>query len=364
MVNFGKQLSNFFSLDNIFVPYEKDFNSLKDQKKKLLKTGLSFIDESIRGIGENEVFLFGADSGIGKTELASIISTNVAKQGIKTVLFALEAYRGEITNRKKFPQIKKMAKEKLNEHIYQKDWVYGQYQHLVEYEKQLVMDEELKGNLFIRYRTPSENYTIESLSADLDRLVVSKKIEFIVIDHLHHFDLHNDQSENTEMKLLIKKICSLGQMYGLPIVTFGQFKKKQSGEVALCPDYYEFHGTSELYRNVSCVITIAQDYESKMEINENEIAHMSAKEKYEYRQKVFTKHPTFFRIVKGRESNQFRKYLFSTTYDSEKNNYEKNYDIFLLTKGGTKKEEIDTTPIWAESRVRTKKQVLSYGRNY
>jgi hypothetical protein len=325
VTDYEKEFKEFFDIDKTFRPLESRFSELKDKPKPIYKTGLNFLDEPLRGIMESETFLIGADSGYGKTELASIISYNVALQGIKTLLIALECYDGEMEDRRKFPIIQKMAYERLGKIIYQKDWVCGKYPELVELEQEIKLDEKIMGNMLIRYRQRGEDYTIKTLQDDLEKVLARKDIKFVVIDHIHHFDMDNVYSENIEMKNLIKKICNMSQIYHIPIVCFGQFKKRIGGSDTLVPDYDEFFGTSELYKNVSAVITVAPDFEAESEPHE---------------------FPTLFRICKARGGTQLKKYALGTIYSAETRNYERDYSLYLLKKGGTKKEDVSKKPSW------------------
>lgn len=330
MVNYKKEFEDFFNLENTFRPLEKNFYKLKDKKIPLYQTGLSFIDEPLRGIMETETILIGADSGYGKTELASILSMNIAAQGVKTLFIALECYDGEIEDRRKFPQISSKVWKEKQEVIYQKDWICGLYPEYEHYEKEIILDDNLKGNLFIRYRMNGEDYTEKTLTSDLDKVLKRKEIKFCIIDHIHHFDMENVYSENIEMKNLIKKICNMSQMHHVPIIIFGQFKKKNMSNSTLVPDYDEFFGTSELYKNVSAVITMAPDFEA--EANELEF-------------------PTLFRICKGRGGTQLKKYAFGAIYDAINKCYKKDYYLYQLLKGGTKKEDVTRRPSWCKSYI-------------
>lgn len=328
MVDFSKQFEEHFTIDKIFQPFEKNYLKIKDKEEPLLKTGISCIDEPLRGLTKNTTMLIGAESGSGKTEVAIMIAENIARQGKKVVIFALESYNGEIEDRRKFSKMYKEATKILGTPFYFKDWVCGKYKALIDYEKTIKPDKDLEGNLFIRYRNDSEDYTIEKFESEIQKLKSHKDIGLIVIDHLHYFYLNPDNSENTEMKMLMNKLRDMTMLNHIPIILIAHLRKKDRGEKTLVPDYYEFHGSSDIFKIATDIITMAPDFEVETKDN---------------------KYATFFRICKDRFGNMLRKYIFGCMYDAEFRRYSDTYKLYLLKKHGTDKEFLNLKrhPSWA-----------------
>jgi replicative DNA helicase len=72
------------------------------QGASCLTFGVQFLDEAVGGIYSNDLVLYGAKTGIGKTQLATITAMANAANGKRVHFFALEAEQHEIERRIKY----------------------------------------------------------------------------------------------------------------------------------------------------------------------------------------------------------------------------------------------------------------------
>jgi replicative DNA helicase len=333
MVDYGEVIRGHFKNNNKFRSFGERYSSLKDKEEQLLFTGISAIDECVCGFMKNELILIGADSGIGKTEIGIIIAEHVAKMDMKVVLFSLESYDGEIEDRRKFSAILQETYGKLTEPIQFKKWVCGKYKDILQYEKNIKTDKKLENNLFIRYRKDDEDYTISQFEADMEEITQDKKIDLVILDHLHFFSMDEDKNENKQITKIIRKIRDIALIKNIPIIVLAQLRKNK-GSDSIVPDYTEFYGSSEIFKSATTIITMAPDYEA---------------EASEY------KYPTLFRICKDRFGSVANRYALGCMYDAKYRDYDSRYRLYKLKKNATKKEFISGAkkPFWACSAYST-----------
>ena len=208
----GKTLS-FLSWQDAFKQ-EAEYR-LDTDVKGLCSYGIRPLDDALVCINRGELVVVGADSGVGKTEMAIQIASHNAKLGKKVALYHLEGGYREAIARMKWKDI--CNEYYLNhsgkqlEISYQK-WCVNLEQDklMLELESKVWTDynERYGNNLFIHHQ--SEDLTITDFLASLldfhsletaagAKLNDAQRmggfdLDLIVIDHLQYFSL--DQAEN------------------------------------------------------------------------------------------------------------------------------------------------------------------------
>ena len=84
------------------------------QKNKLLKFGVSFVDDSLLGILPDDLILVGAPSGVGKTQFCVNLALANVSVGKRVHFFALEAGKYEIERRLKWQILVDRKSTRLN----------------------------------------------------------------------------------------------------------------------------------------------------------------------------------------------------------------------------------------------------------
>jgi replicative DNA helicase len=317
-----------------FSTVEKNYNRINLLEQKKIYTGITGIDEALRGIMDTELVVIGASTGVGKSQIATNIATHTALAGKKAILFALEAYPGEVEDRIKFARISTKHYAKTTSYINFRDWKLGAYlnKEFLELEQEVITEtpEAIKKNISIRYRT-SCDYTIDMLEQELDDVLCFKEADIIIIDHLHYFSFPDGESENKAIKRIINKLRDIGLQTNIPIILFSHLRKKDKFNKTKIPDITEFHGSSEITKNPTCVITMAPAYD------------IDPPSTYQF--------PTYFRICKDRFDGSLKRYAFSTIFNARTGDYDKVYKLFKVINSGEDLEEIsrEMRPGWAQS---------------
>lgn len=321
------------SIDQAFVSMPARVVDERAERMKLAARALHyhipFLDDALRVILPHDLILLGAEPGLGKTELALSIAQATVMAERRAAYFALEAEPLELERRLKFGYISAAAyarnlegKHELN----YVDWYIGNCDHVVG-----DLNEEAErwflsklGGLLTFYR--GEKFGQEDLTKRI--LEVHKRVDLIVVDHLHYVDLDADTNEARAVGALIKAIRDISLRIGKPILLVAHLRKKDERLKKIIPSIYDFHGSSEITKVCTQAITIAR-------------ASFIDPPKWYVS-------PTLMSILKDRRAGA-TPLVALTMYDRRTRSYEDNYTLGRLIKGGTEWEQLKPGegPAWA-----------------
>lgn len=231
-----------------------------EKGKNMLSFGVSYLDEFLGGIAMNDLILYGATTGIGKTALATITAVANAEKGKRVHFFALEAEENEIENRIRYQILANfffqqgMFKQYQGVRLNYMDWFYGKLDKdiaILEDELDLVMPDKLQG-LHTIYT--NEAFTIEEFQRYF--LAIKGQTDLVIIDHLHFFDIEDD-NENRGMKKIVKSIRSLSLELGVPVIMISHMRKIDWRAKQIVPGLNDFHGSSDITKMATKVVTLA-----------------------------------------------------------------------------------------------------------
>lgn len=301
----------------------------------LLSFGISYLDDTMIGIAPNDLILIGASSGIGKTQMCCNIALANLANGKRVHYFALEAERYEIERRLKYQILADMyfrddQRPRLKSLLTYDKWALGAYlDELAAYEQRAA--EFFSGaykNLFLFYKGDTfglneliENVALHSGGSDL-----------FIVDHVHYFDF-DDDNENRAMREIAKMARTLSLESGKPIILVSHLRKRDKYNTDLVPGLEEFHGSSDLFKIATKVITIAPGMTTD-------------KGNYE----------TFFRIPKNRMNNGVTRYIGRLIFSPKVNAYEPQYKVGFAgctRKDGFAEIDPDAYPEWARNARRS-----------
>jgi len=325
--------------DSSEILFNKDLISKIHQENATgnLEFGVSFLDEALLGIQKNDLILLGAPSGAGKTELATHIAYTNALQKKKVVYFALEAEKYEIELRATYKQ-KALSYYRAGGKEYTSfdTWMQGKCGHIDSDEQ--VVSPIAKNYLTTRY--VNGTYSIDNFLLDYTEIVNSS--DLVILDHIHYFDLETT-NENKEYKEIIKKIRTEVLEYGKPIIVISHIKKRDRRFPTLAPDQEDFHGTSDLVKIATKVISISPQYDFQI------FQHMPGGAEVHVQADNFT----FMRVAKNRRNGSVCRYISATKYDHRTNAYHQSY--YLGTQKTKDKQTIflteESSPQWAKSSI-------------
>lgn len=304
---------------------------------RLLRLGVPFIDAAFGGARPTDRILFGAKQGAGKTEIATIIATSVARRRDKDPpkrvhFFALEADDGEIEERIKWRLISSMAWNSIAPHARQRlnftAWGNGEIDDLTGPWEEACdrMLTEWFPALHTYYRKGKNGFT----HADMTRIAsdLRGETDLILLDHLHFIDI-SDDNENRGMKRLLQAIDAACDEAGAPLVLLAHLKKLERKGAPLVPQLDDFRGTSDIGGIMKRAVTIAPAIDQQPPE-----PHLL---------------PTYMRIVKNRPDGSRSRYVGLCHFDVRSNSYSDGYTIGRLVKNETKFEACTAKeiPPWA-----------------
>ena len=311
------------------------YDEIEDRKHacdRLAKFGIDSLDDSMGGIMDEDLVLLGAPSGGGKTQLCCGIARANILAGKSVHYIALEAGKFEIERRLKYPMVYAalMADEdrKFRKWLTYRDWRMGKLiDELAKYEIEVSERfAETYKNLFLYYKQGKFDVKrlIESVISCADRT------DLIIIDHVHYFDWEQD-NDNKAIKEIAMTVRDLSLEQRRAIILVGHLRKRDRWNSDLVAGLDEFHGSSELYKIATRVVTMARGNQVEDGCFE-----------------------TFFRVPKDRIEGANTSFISREVFDPRINWYTPN--IYRLAKLGVKNSEdfdgleFERYPEWAGSR--------------
>lgn len=297
---------------NANLNFRSEREGRKGLRAKALTFGINFLDDALIGIMPTDLILLGAPAGVGKTQFCcNIALANVAK-GKRVHYIALEAEELEIERRIKYQMVAekyfsypKEIRDELNDRIAYDKWYAGDfYDGLADYDEfaSSEFNEKYKSlNIMYKEKDFGINELIEKV------LLVSQETDLIIVDHVHYFDF-DDDNENKAMKEIAKTARMLALEQKIPIILVAHLRKRDRNNKQLVASMEEFHGSSDLYKIATKVVTFAP-------------GPVIAMGKYQG-----CLH-TFFRIPKNRLNGSVTRYIASVPFNLKGNCYEKEYRL-------------------------------------
>lgn len=317
------------------VASDSSWTEYKDRiaERTALKFGVDFIDHATRGIFRDDLVLIGAPSGIGKTQLCCNIAYANLEDGKRVHYVALEASQFEIERRMKFPLVMERFladpnRPRLSRRITFADWLLGDFAvELAPYEESAgQFFEKAFKNLNLYYK--QEKFGVHELIQSV--LVASANTDLILIDHVHYFDFEDD-NENRAIREIAKTVRSLAIEQQVPIVLVAHLRKRDKQNDELVAGLDEFHGSSDLYKIATKVVTMAP-------------GKMVEDGTYE----------TFFRVPKNRIDGGVTRFIGREFFDPKKGGYEQGrYQVGWANqtrKDGFSEIHGSHHPVWARKR--------------
>lgn len=293
---------------------------------------VQILDDSLGGILPNDLVLVGARSGVGKTQLVTIIAQEAARARKRVKLFALEAEEDEIERRMKYRRVVQLYREggmavpMDSRRLSFGSWYRGKLDDILGRWEQLA-DEQLMRE----FPTLQTYYRgSEFTGAEFERLVraMQDDTDLVILDHLHYVDDEDGMSETQSQKRLVRRIRDCAISLGVPVIVVAHLRKKSSDDKSLVPSLEDFMGSSDIGKNCTKAIMLATARIEKQT------------EPYLW--------PTFIAVAKDRMDGH-KPYAGIVTFDQRAGHYTGSYSLGRLSHGGDKWERMlkSELPIWA-----------------
>jgi hypothetical protein len=265
-----------------------------------------------------------------KSQLCCIIALANLEEGKKVHYIVLEESRFGPERRLKYPLIVERYYADPNRPILPRklnfpDWLLGVFEKELErYEDEV--EEFAKTafkDLYIYHK--SDRFGLPELINAVQ--YCAGETNLIIIDHVHYFDL-DDDNENRALKQIAQQTRRLAIDENTPIVLVAHLRKRDRANDEIAAGLDEFHGSSDLTKVATKVITMAP-------------GRPTADGKFE----------TFFRVAKNRTDSGVSRFLAREIFDPKKGGYEPNsYTIGWANQQRSKGFEglaRDLYPAWA-----------------
>lgn len=311
----------------------------RNEGQKLLRFGNAFLDDSLLCIRPEDLILVGAPSGVGKTQFCVNLALANIEDGRRVHFFALEAAENEIERRLKYRVLMENFYADPNRprgvSFLFDEWEIGAYNEILE-----------------PYEDWAEKYCADAYKDlhtfyKLDQFDVSKLIELvtlaadesdlIIVDHVHFFDWE-DQNDNRAIKDIAKVTRDLCRNFKIPIVLVAHLRKKDRGNTELVAGLDEFHGSSDLAKIATKVITISTGGPS-------------------IKEGCYT---TFIRTPKNRHLSSSTAYIAQILFNEQKGTYEKEYRLGWANAQKFGEIEPHKAPKWFNRSRKPERSGLSH----
>jgi hypothetical protein len=296
--------------------------------ERALAYNIAFLDDALRAILPHDLVLIGAPTGMGKTELALDIAARNAMNGRPTHYFALEAEDLELERRRKYAliadRVHRTKSHPNRDDLNYTDWFLGRCDHIVG-DLDGWADEWMRehlSNLHTFYRGQKFD------GADLGRAIIEihRETSLIIIDHLHYVDADENADENRALHENMKIIRDVSLRVGKPVILVAHLRKKDERAKKLVPSLDDFHGSSNLTKIATQVITI-------------ERAHGIEASKWWLA-------PTFMSVSKDRRAGAPRQ-VAVTSFDVLRKVYAPGYTLGMVRGSKWEELELGDVPRWA-----------------
>lgn len=170
------------SSDDSFIHFGKNNSSLKivnsilddDNSEDTIPTGIEAFDTVSGGIARGALFTIGANSGGGKSVMASALAVNMANRGYKVLLVPLEMSKREMTAR----IMANVTKTDLSDILLQR-LATGEKELVRKRFKRWVTKVKEKGGRYTIFK-PEEDMTIEEIMASIN----AYDCDVVIIDYI------------------------------------------------------------------------------------------------------------------------------------------------------------------------------------
>jgi len=348
----GQTLSSFIGWEECFKKeseYRRDIDV-----SKLCTYGIKPLDDALICINKGELTVIGADSGVGKTEIAIQIASHNAKLGKKVALYHLEGGYREAIARMKWRDI---CQEYYTNHReaglemnYQKWSVNIDQDPLMSKLESIIWEkykEAYKNNLFIHHQEGDvtlidflasllDFHSLETaFGAQLGNVSMSQgfDLDLVVADHLQYFSLDQSENEITEITKIIRGLKKVTDDHQIPVVLISHLRKKTKDRGL--PDQQDFYGSSNIPKIANTAITLTP------QLNKEDFYNGI--------------YPTWLRIVKSRVGIRSSIAILSD-FDTKAKTYSDKYEIFKVNNDGHTSPEAlapHELPRWAQGSAKT-----------
>ena len=283
--------------------------------RRICNFGISFLDDKIGGIYDEDLLIIGAESGVGKSTIAELIAFNCINQGVKPALFSLANFAGNTADKKAYEFFKTRT---MQWGLRFRKWIdiKNRTPSLTDEDLKRAEDLVLKMHLVER---DNQDYTIDRLEKDFKK-VVDAGCKVIILDHLDYFDAYSTDNDLQHTKRLMKTIRRLQDTYKVAVIGFSQQRKNMDKNIII-PTYDDLYGSGDKVKQATLVLMVSRTFKDPVD----------------------GVYPTYFNLSKDR-FGQIESCEIG--YNVRTNKYETYKEIKVLARGTVVKDKDQANKEW------------------
>jgi len=247
-------LDKFITFGDLLVEAQEERASIS--LDNMCKYWIDILDDYLWWIGNSELVLVWAYTGVGKSDIAYNIALTNASRGKKVLMFTLEW------------DIYEMAYRYLQRGI-NKDW--GTNVSTTDYrfnitdntdrETKIISstDQGILDNILVfkKSKIPNVDELIKYITEFRD------SADMIVIDHLHYLDLSSWGSEQQELGRVMRALKTTTDIIRKPIVLVSHLRNNKDKDKD--PTIFDFHGSSNIGKEGTTAILLKRIDKNRIE---------------------------------------------------------------------------------------------------
>lgn len=212
------------------------------------KYWIEILDRYMGGILPNELVVVGADTGMGKSEVAYKIAITNAQRGKKVLLFALEWDLNEVALRYMQKTISELYPLKTIDFRFNRKKEHAKYvDQIVEW---LEWVDRVKNLLiFKKQQVP----TMELLADMIEQM--KDWVDMIIIDHLHYIQFGNASQEIEEIGKVMRQVKQITDTIKKPIIIMSHLRKRKK---ELDPTEQDLYWSSNIAKEANTIILLTR----------------------------------------------------------------------------------------------------------
>lgn len=288
----------------------------------MMPTGIDFIDDRLGGgVMCKDFLVISARTGAGKTTLGQAMARMAAQAGRRPFVLALEAYRGEVSDRFVYGELSRLAWANKHPEAWDltfRRWVSGQCRGIESayLEQAEAAVRSWASSMLVLYR--EDRFTASDIVTEM---LGEEDADFWIFDHVHYVD-SDDPNDNRALKEVTSALRDVTLRSSKPVVAIAHMRKPMGPRKGrlLVPNLDEIHGSSDLTKIATGVITVAPWPDREMEPH---------------------RRPTICRVDKERYDGAGDPYVGLLIFNMKRARYEPGYSVARSIRGG---EDIEAIP--------------------
>lgn len=248
-------------------PFIQELLLRKSSALRAFDFPISFVNDVIGAVRPSDLIIIEAKTGIGKTEMLTLIASQAAKSGKQVFFCALEAEKMEIERRIAFKEVAKIFYANRSDfpatlHLDYTDWILDRYPELDELNTHVSEDVMPRVTEGIEFYTPMLSDFTRKDFLQIYSEVVKLGCQLFLFDHIHYLSpMSNKETENQHLRNTVVTLRDLINKHEVPIISASHIRKEDRGNSSYLPTLEDLHGSSEISKQANHVISFGPCYE-------------------------------------------------------------------------------------------------------